>query len=120
MAAAAADVQLYEAPADVTEQKFDVAMPCGCHIIQRQLLAQHKMVFFAIVWAQKVALGNLREQYSVDTGHGWFHEHVTGHQKSNDRRDLRALYSQVDVQESFDPGYDRVQDRHDQGCRGGS
>lgn len=34
------------------------------------------------------------------------HEHISGHKRKNDRRDIRPLYTQVDVQESLDDAAD--------------
>lgn len=112
--------QLFEAPAGAEESEYPVALMCGCRITQRFLHFNHTLVFFAVVWSERTAFGRFIERYSVDTGHGHYHEHTSGHQRPNDRRDLRPLLSQVDVQECFDDGYDRVQDRHDHFCRGGS
>lgn len=42
------------------------------------------------------------EVYSIDSKHGVLHEHISGHKRKDDRRDLGALYTQVDVQESLD------------------
>lgn len=114
------EVELYEAPAGAVEVRYNVGLMCGCQVSQRLLNVHHSLVFFAIVWSQRTTFGGWVERYSVDSGHGYYHEHVSGHQEPDDRRDLRPLYSQVDVQECFDPGYDRVQDRHDRDCRGGA
>lgn len=95
-----------------------MALMCGCHIVQRQVTHRGVLVHFAILWIHLGPSGNWEEQYSVDTGHGHFHEHVFVHRRSGDRKNLRPLYSQVDVQEGFDQGCDLVQDRHDSSCRG--
>lgn len=68
---------------------------------------RRKVVWFAIL-LNRVENARGREIYSVDTGHGYFHEHTSGHQKPNDRKDLEPLYSQVSVQESYDVGYELV------------
>ncbi|MEW1707007.1 hypothetical protein AB0230_07170 [Microbacterium sp. NPDC089190] len=111
---------LYEHPLDAEEERYPVALMCKCRISQRLLTVDHALVYFAIVWSRRNSFGTWTERYSVDTGHGYFHEHTAGHQRPNDRRDIRPLYSQVDVQECFDNGYDRVQSRHDHMCEGGS
>jgi hypothetical protein len=112
-------LSLYEPPAahplDVHEQPLQ--LPCGCRIVQRLEFERGVLVRFAIVWATRSALGGWEEQYSCDTGHGYFHEHTHGHQIQKDRRNLRPLHTQVDVQECYDEGYDLVQDRHDRDCR---
>lgn len=118
---AKSEVSLYEVPddLDLREETYPTDLVCGCRIVQRLVSADFALVYFAIVWAKKVDVDEWEEQYSCDTGHGHFHEHVTGHRKPNDARILRPLYSHVDVQECFDRGYDLVQDRHDQNCGGG-
>lgn len=113
------DPDLYEAPAvhplDVHEQPLQ--LPCGCRIIQRLQFERKSLVYFAIVWVARSPLGGWQEQYSCDTGHGYFHEHPSGHRTPRDRKDLRPLYTHVDVQECYDEAYDLVQDRHDKDCR---
>ncbi|WP_147040598.1 hypothetical protein [Microbacterium aerolatum] len=118
---AKSEVSLYEVPddLDLREETYPTDLVCGCRIVQRLVSADFALVYFAIVWAKKVDVDEWEEQYSCDTGHGHFHEHVTGYRKPNDARILRPLYSHVDVQEFFDRGYDLVQDRHDQNCGGG-
>lgn len=71
----------------------------------------NKLVWFAVLY-YKIENDRGSELYSVDTNHGHFHEHTHGHRKRNDRRNIRPLYTQVDVQESFDPGYDLVYEKH--------
>jgi len=111
---------LYEDPTvgNDDQLEFPVDLLCGCKISQRIRYDNGVVVFFAIIWSKRDSFGGWQEMYSCDSGHGYFHEHVTGHRKQNDRRDVRALYSQVDVQECFDPAYDKVQDRHDKECSG--
>lgn len=118
---AKSEVHLYEVAADleVREETYPTDLVCGCRIVQRLVSSHFALVYFAIVWVKKVDLEEWEEQYSCDTGHGHFHEHVTGHRKPNDARNLRPLYSHVDVQECFDRGYDLVHDRHDRNCGGG-
>ncbi|MDN3309542.1 hypothetical protein QWJ90_01220 [Microbacterium oryzae] len=112
---------LYEAPSgfDVEEITIPVDLICGCRIVQRDCYQNHLLVQFAIMWITRDALGRWVEQYSCDSQHGYFHEHLTGHRKNDDRRNISALRSQVDVQECFDRAYDLVHDRHDNYCRGG-
>lgn len=114
-------VDLYEDSSDIEadEQEMVVDLwPCGCRIVQRLRFDERKtLTFFAIMWIDRGSLGTWIEQYSCDTGHGYYHEHVSGHRMPGDRRNIRPLYAQVDVQECFDLGYDRVQDRHDRDCR---
>ncbi|QUW18907.1 hypothetical protein [Agrococcus sp. Marseille-Q4369] len=101
------------------EHEMPIAMPCNCcRIVQRNRYVQHSLAFFAIVWTRRDGFGRWIEQYSVDTGHGYFHEHVHGHQRPNDRRNIRPLRAQVDVQECFDEGYDQVHARQQRGCKG--
>ncbi|WP_417506201.1 hypothetical protein [Microbacterium sp.] len=115
----AAPVDLYLAPSphpmDVHEQPLQ--LPCGCRIIQRLQFERKALAYFAIVWVAREPLGGWEEQYSCDTAHGYFHEHVHGHRRARDRNDLRPLYTHVDVQECYDEGYDLVQNRHDRDCR---
>lgn len=74
--------------------------------------SRNKLVFFAVVYTKLDSSGRGTELYSVDTGHGHFHEHTTGHRKRNDRKNIAPLYTQVDVQECFDEGYDLVFEKH--------
>lgn len=114
------EAELYETPSGENhrEETYPTDLICGCRIAQRLIYADFALIYFAIVWVKRVDLDEWQEQYSCDTGHGYFHEHVTGHRKPHDSRNLRPLYSQVDVQECFDRGYDLVHDRHDQNCGG--
>lgn len=70
-------------------------------LMQRLVRADGKLVEYAIVLTRHQG-GEWTEVYSVDTKHGVLHEHISGHRRANDRRDIRPLYTQVDVQESFD------------------
>lgn len=103
---------------DQDQYEFPVDLVCGCKISQRLRYKDGALVFFAIIWSRRDTFGNWEEQYSCDSGHGYFHEHIWGHRKPDDRRDIAPLYSQVYVQECFDQAYDRVQDRHDNQCTG--
>lgn len=81
----------------------------------RQVLhfdSRGKLVWFAVLY-NKVRSGRGIELYSVDTSHGYYHEHTHGHRRRNDRRDISPLYAQVHVQECFDTGYDTVLEKHD-------
>lgn len=120
VAAKVPDLLLFEDPTEGTqnEAEYPVELPCSCRISQRLRYQNGALVFFAIIWSRRDTFGNWREQYSCDSGHGYFHEHLWGHQRKNDRRNVRPLYSQVDVQECFDPAYDKVQDQHDKNCSG--
>ena len=73
----------------------------GHEIVQRVHYENGKPTFFAVVHTFDSA-----EEYSVDTAHGVLHDHPTGHKEPGDRREIRPLYSQVEVQEAFDEGYD--------------
>lgn len=85
---------------------------------ERQLLQilhyddRMKLVWFGIFFHKTNGEGRGLELYSVDTGHGHFHEHTTGHRKRNDRKDISPLYSQVHVQECFDTGDDIVMNKY--------
>lgn len=68
---------------------------------QRLVVHEDKLVEYALVLTRRQQ-DRWVEVYSVDTRHGVLHEHVSGHQRENDRRDVQPLYTQVDVQESFD------------------
>lgn len=69
-----------------------------------------KLVRFFFAWQCLDRAGDWVERYSVCTMHGYLHEHTTGHQKP-DRRDVKALYSQTDVQDCHDKAYDMVLER---------
>ena len=75
---------------------------------QRLVTHEEKLVEYALVLTRFQG-GRWVEVYSIDTRHGALHEHISGHQRDNDRRDIRALYTQVDVQESLDdPAWELV------------
>lgn len=75
---------------------------------QRLVSHEEKLVEYALVLSRFQG-GRWVEVYSVDTRHGVLHEHISGHQRENDRRDIRALHTQVDVQESLDdPAWELV------------
>jgi len=68
---------------------------------QRLVTCDGKLVEFAVVLSRDQG-GEWVEVYSVDTKHGLLHEHLSGHRRPNDRRDIKPLLTQVDVQESLD------------------
>ena len=68
---------------------------------QRLVTHNEKLVEYALVLS-RLQGGEWVEVYSIDTQHGTLHEHISGHKRKNDRRDIRPLYTQVDVQESID------------------
>lgn len=68
---------------------------------QRLVTHEGKLVEYALVLS-RIQGGQWVEVYSVDTRHGVLHEHISGHQRKGDRRDIQPLYTQVDVQESLD------------------
>lgn len=72
---------------------------------------RRKLVWFAVL-LNHMHDGRGKEIYSVDTSHGHFHEHPTGHKKRDDRKNISPLYSQVHVQESYDTGYDYVERKY--------
>lgn len=110
-----ADASRYVAP-EGEEQEWPADLGCGCRIVSRAVYAEYLLVQFAVIWVHRIDIDEWEEMYSVDTAHGSYHEHVTGHKKKPDARELRPLYTQVDVQECFDAAYDRVLDRHDRSC----
>lgn len=99
----------------IAEQAFFVRPEAGCiesqqevelddpefRLIQRLVAHEMKLVEFALVLS-RLQGGQWVEVYSIDTKHGVLHEHISGHTRKDDRRDLGALYTQVDVQESLD------------------
>jgi len=92
-----------------TEVPVDLTKP-GHRIVQSLWYFDFRLVYFAILWIELTPNG-WRERYSVDTGHGYFHEHTHGHAKA-DRKDIKPLYTYVDVQECFDEGYDLVHGKY--------
>lgn len=68
---------------------------------QRLVRCNGKLVEFALILTRFQGYRWV-EVYSIDSEHGMLHEHTSGHQRQDDRRDIRALYTQVDVQDSFD------------------
>lgn len=101
--------------AEIVDQAFFVKPDVGCietrqevelddpefRISQRLVSHDAKLVEYALVLSRFQG-GEWVEVYSMDTQHGVLHEHISGHKRKDDRRDLRVLYTQVDVQESLD------------------
>lgn len=73
--------------------------------------SHNKLCWFAVIYYKMEGKVG-KELYSVDTNHGFFHEHVYGHRKRNDRRDIMPLHTQLDVQESYDRAFDMVYNKH--------
>jgi hypothetical protein len=100
---------------EIVDQAFFVRPGAGCvesrqevelddsefRISQRLVVYEEKLVEYALVLCRFQG-GEWAEVYSIDTRHGVLHEHISGHRRKDDRRDLYALYTQVDVQESLD------------------
>ena len=61
-----------------------------------------KLVEYAVVLSRRWRGGDWDQVYMVDTLHGTLHEHLSGHHQDGDSREIRPLYTQVDVQESLD------------------
>lgn len=94
-----------------TRQEYELDDP-DFRLMQRLIVCDNKLVEYAIVLTRFQA-ERWVEVYSVDTRHGTLHEHKSGHQRSGDRRDVRPLYTQVDVQESFDdPAMEMVLEKY--------
>ena len=74
---------------------------------QRLVTHEGKLVEYALI-LDRLQGGQWVEVYSVDTKHGVLHEHISGHQRKGDRRDIQPLYTQVDVQESLDDAADQL------------
>jgi hypothetical protein len=83
-----------------TRQDFDMEDP-DFRISQRLVSHESKLVEFALILSRSQG-GQWVEVYSIDTEHGMLHEHISGHKRKGDRRDIHALHTQVDVQESLD------------------
>ncbi|MFP5290190.1 MAG: hypothetical protein ACLGH5_04260 [Actinomycetes bacterium] len=109
----AVSLEVYERPADGCEEmRIPVPMPHPrFRITQRLVSYRHQLVEFAVILSEWDGRG-WEEVYSVDTCHGYLHEHIHGHRKPNDRRDIKPLFTQVDVQESLDFAYDKVRDHY--------
>lgn len=71
-------------------------------ISQRLVYLGEKLVEFAIILTRTPEWAEPFEVYSIDTKHGSLHEHVNGHHEHGTAREIKPLYSQVDVQESLD------------------
>jgi hypothetical protein len=101
--------EVYEHPCNENlcdESRLPVELDIGSRIDQRFHYQRMRPVFFALVFS--VWDGERWvERYSVDTAHGYLHDHPTGH-RTDDRRDIQPLYSQIDVQECYDQAYDLV------------
>lgn len=120
--ALAAEETLYHPPeTDCEKSPDEVYLDEQHHLVVVTYAHLGKLVRFFIALKKTVDHeDDPVEQYSVCTLHGYLHEHTTGHQRPNDRRDIRPLHSQVDVQESFDGAYDMVFDRYLQATSEGS
>ena len=113
---------LFERPAAdlCTKQRYIVEMERPQARIDQVLwYVKHHLVGFAIVFSLMEEDGEWREQYSVDTSHGHFHEHKSGHRQHNDRHDFHPLRSQLDVQECYDSAYHMVHNRYLHWASGG-
>jgi hypothetical protein len=99
---------------DIGVQPFFVKPEKGCvetnqvyeldpdfRVVQRLVAHDNKLVEFAVV-LNRLQKGRWVEVYSVDTVHGTLHEHVSGHRRKDDSREIQPMYTQVDVQESLD------------------
>jgi hypothetical protein len=106
-------LDLFVRPAEGCEDLvIPVDMPDARYRITQRLMSyRHQLVEFAVVLSKWNGDG-WDEIYSIDTCHGYLHEHIHGHRKPGDRRDIRPLVSQLDVQESLDPAYDQVRDHY--------
>lgn len=71
-----------------------------------------RLVFFAVVLTLRDEKGEWRESCSVDTDHGALHLHHTGHREPDDSREMRPLYSERDVGESWEVGYGAIHTRY--------
>ena len=109
------ELTLYSRPPDgeCETSEFPVVLDdSDFQIVMRLVRSKGRLVEFAIILC-RLAGEEWREIYSVDTMHGQLHEHTTGHQKSHDRQNIKPLFNQVDVQESFDePSYRMVHERY--------
>lgn len=54
----------------------------------RLVVHEEKLVEYAVVLSRRQA-EEWTEVYSVDTRHGTLHEHVSGHRRSNDSKEIR-------------------------------
>jgi len=78
---------------------------------QRLVTHERKLVEYAIVLTRHQG-GQWVELYSVDTKHGTLHEHIAGHARDDDKREIQPLYTQVDVQESLDSAVQLVLEKY--------
>lgn len=98
---------LYE-PKEIDNEVRDKIILSDTDFIELRLsYFRNKLVSF-FIGLFEIRDGTNTEISSVDTHHGWLHKHIYGHRRSNDRRDIRQLLSQVDVQESHDEAYEMV------------
>lgn len=103
MLAAAATNALYVKPESgcvETRQEVELEDPDFLYS-QRLVIHENKLVEYALVLC-RLQGGEWVEVYSLDTRHGGLHEHISGHKRKDDKREIRPLYTQVDVQESLD------------------
>lgn len=100
-------LELYSPPAPDDESCIPIPLSKTEFIEQRISYKKGKMTSFFIGYFRVEADRNL-EIYSVDTHHGVLHAHIHGHRKPNDKKEIRKLYSQQDVGESFEEAYNLV------------
>lgn len=99
-------------PSECDSQTHEVELAGEIYrIVQRMQYHGGRLVEFAIILCKRDRRGNWSEIYSVDTKHGSLHVHPTGH-RTPERHTVSPIYTQVDVQESFDIGYRMVEEWH--------
>lgn len=114
--AAAVEPELYEAPPAI--ECYELVLPVemdysNARITQHLRYHEGRLVKFSIVLSLCFEEGGQwEEDYSIDTGHGHLHEHPVGHQIGEIRHNLYPLFTQVDVQESYEKAYSMVYDRY--------
>lgn len=106
---------LYVAPPGLDEHEYFIELDDpDFQVIQRFVYdEERRVVEFALILV-KMGYSRFREIYSIDTEHGYLHEHIYGHSRPDDRRDIKPLFSQGDVAGSFDDAYSRVLKHYDE------
>ena len=103
---------LYEHPSDgCPQEEYFVELDPEYQIVERVVYHEGRIAEFAMILV-RVGPSRHTEVYSVDTKHGYLHQHTHGHARPNDKQDVMPLFSQFDVEESWDTAYGLVKTKY--------
>jgi hypothetical protein len=86
------------------EETIRIRLDERYQLVYRQKLWREQLVDYAVILVEEAG-----EIVCIDCCHGHVHRHDGKHRKET-ARTIRAIYSQNDVQESFEAAYDEVYD----------